>query len=186
MYIPFSIDFRVWTVIVESTKLISAARDELQLVLSFFSHVENRSSVVLAIDTSMAGFLLGSAPPIHAFSCRMAISSVLTLVLIGVSIVFLYFGSAPNLKGGQGSLVYFAEIAKRREAKFIDEFKKQTDAAYADDLLGQVWRNASILSTKFFCLKWAFRFMAFAITPWLVSLAFFASYTSSHASFFRP
>jgi hypothetical protein len=172
--------------IVEDDKLISACKDELQLVLSFFSRVESRSSVVLAIDTGMAAFLAGNAPPMHSFSLWMMIASIGTLVLLGVSIVFLYFGSAPNLKGGEESLVYFAEISKHREHKFIEDFKAQSEVDYANDLLGQAWRNAKILNVKFYCLKWAFRFMAFAITPWLVSLALFASYTGTHTTFFRP
>lgn len=171
---------------VESEKLISACKDELQLVLGFFSRVDSRSSVVLAIDTGMAAFLAGSAPPMHSFSAWMVIASIATILLLGVSIVFLYFGSAPNLKGGEESLVYFAEIAKHREHKFIEDFKAQSEEDYANDLLGQAWRNAKILSIKFHCLKWAFRFMAFAIAPWLVSLALFASFTGTHTTFFRP
>ena len=108
------------------------------------------------------------------------------MILLGVSIVFLYFGSAPDLKGGEESLVYFAEIAKHREHKFVENFKAQSERDYANDLLGQAWRNAKILSIKFHCLKWAFRFMAFAIAPWLISLSLFASYTGTHTTFFRP
>jgi Family of unknown function (DUF5706) len=171
--------------IVESEKLISACKDQLQLVLSFFSRVESRSSVVLAIDTGMAAFLAGSAPPMHSLSLWMMVASITTMISLGVSVLFLYFGSAPNLKGGEESRVYFAEIAKHREHKFIEDFKAQSEEEYANDLLGQAWRNAKILSIKFHCLKWAFRFMAFAITPWLVSLALFAAFAGTHTTFFR-
>jgi hypothetical protein len=170
----------------ENERLTSAARDELNLVLSFFSRVESRSSVVLAIDTGMGAFLVGSAPPLHSFCKWMAIASGATLLLLGVSVVFLYFGSAPNLKGGEGSLVYFGEISKSREQKFVDDFAAQSEATYARDLLAQTWRNAKILGIKFHCLKWAFRFMAFAIIPWLVSLALFASYGGTHTTMLKP
>jgi hypothetical protein len=116
----------------------------------------------------------------------MAISSVATLALLGVSIGFLYHGSAPDLKGGEGSLVYFGQISKHREHKFIESFSAQSEKEYADDLLGQAWRNAKIVGIKFFCLKWAFRFMAFAIAPWVGSLLLFASYTGTHTSLFKP
>jgi hypothetical protein len=172
--------------IVESDKLISAAQNELQLVLGFFSRVESRSSVVLAIDTGMAAFLIGSAPPLHSLDRWMAIGSGATIVLLGMSIIFLYFGSAPNLKGGEGSLVYFGEISRLREHKFIEDFAKQSEETYAKDLLAQAWRNARILGIKFHCLKWAFRFMAFAIAPWLVSLALFASYSGTHTTLLKP
>jgi hypothetical protein len=168
---------------VESDKLISAAKDELQLILSFFSRAESRSSVVLAIDTGMAGFLVSRAPALQSFSCWMTIASILTLILLAVSIAFLYFGNAPNLKGGEGSLIYFGEISNLREHKFIEAFKAQSELDYTNDLLGQSWRNAKILGIKFLCLKWAFRFMAVAIIPWLVSLALFAS---RHTTLIKP
>jgi hypothetical protein len=171
---------------VESEKLISACKDELQLVLGFFSRVESRSSVVLAIDTGMAGFLLSSAPPIRSFSTWMAITGCVTVGLLGMSIAMLYRGGFPNLSGGEGSLVYFREIAKRTENKFIEEFREQSEKDYSSDLLGQVWRNSKILTVKFDCLKYAFLFMALAIVPWIASLAMFASYNVSHTSLFRP
>ena len=175
-----------WLEIVETERLINAARDELNLVLSFFSRVESRSSVVLAIDTGMAGFLVASAPPLHAFYKWMWITSVTTMVLLAASVIFLYFGSAPDLKGGEGSLVYFGEISKLREHAFIESFRGQSERDYTNDLLAQAWRNAKIVGVKFLCLKWAFRFMAFAIVPWVVSLALFASYSGTHTTLLKP
>jgi len=170
---------------VDTEKLLVAAKDELNLVLGFFPRVESRSSVVLAIDTGMAGFLAASAPALHSFSFWMAVTGIATLVLLSVSIGFLYAGSAPNLKGGEGSFVYFGEISIHREHKFIESFCEQTEKAYANDLLGQAWRNANILGVKFHCLKWAFRFMAIAIPPWLVTLFLFAN-SGTHSTLLKP
>jgi hypothetical protein len=173
------------TLLVDNDKLIAAAKDELNLVLSFFSRVEARSSVVLAIDTGMGAFLLGSAPPLHSFSIWMWITGGVTIACLGVSVGFLYWGSSPQLKGGEESLVYFGEIAKRTEHKFIEDFSAQSEKHYANDLLAQAWRNSRILGVKFLCLKWAFRFMAFSILPWLVSLALFASYSGTHSTLLK-
>ena len=107
------------------------------------------------------------------------------MILLGISILFLYFGSAPNLKGGEGSLVYFGEISKLREHKFVEDFKAQSETDLANDLLAQAWRNAKIVGIKFYCLKWAFRSMAFAIVPWLTCLAFFASSSGAHTTFIK-
>jgi hypothetical protein len=171
---------------VDNDKLITAAKDELNLVLSFFPRVESRSSVVLAIDTGMGAFLVGSAPPLHLFCLWMWITGGLTIACLAVSVGFLSWGSSPQLKGGEGSLVYFGEISKRTEYKLIEEFSAQSEKHYANELLSQAWRNANILGVKFFCLKWAFRFMAFSILPWLVRLALFASYSGMHSTLFRP
>jgi hypothetical protein len=160
-------------------KAVQAAKDQLNLVLSFFSRVESKSSVLLAINTGMAGFLAANAPPLRELSKWMVIAGTATLLLLAASIVMLYRGAFPRLKGGQGSLVYFREIAGRTEHKFVEEFKAQSDEHYANELLAQAWRNAEILRTKFDCLKHAFTLMALAILPWLVTVALFAARQNS-------
>src|SRR5882762_8620244 len=124
----------------DSDHLIAASKDELNLVLGFFPRVESRFSVILAIDTGMVGFLAASAPALNMFSNWMWIAGGGAVFLVAVSIGNLYRGSFPDLKGGESSLVYFREIAKRREQQFVDEFSKQTKEEYSKDLLCQAWR----------------------------------------------
>jgi hypothetical protein len=74
-----------------------------------------------------------------------ALVALLALALIALSLVFLYQASFPRLVGGRSSLLYFREIAKRKEAAFIDEFSEQSEEAFLKDVLAQVWRNSQIL-----------------------------------------
>jgi hypothetical protein len=157
--------------------LPSVAKDQLGLVLSFFSRVDSKASVVLAVDTGMAGYLAGRLPSLKAVPCWQSLIPLVAFVLIGISFWNLYKGAFPNLKGGNQSLVYFRAIATRTEAKFIDDFSAQSEGEYAKDVLGQVWRNSEILVEKFNHLKRAFVFMALAVLPWVVSLAILASRT---------
>lgn len=167
--------------------LIAACKDELQLVLGFFARVESKSSVVLAIDTGMMGFLAANAPPFSCVSRWMWLSGCPAVLLLAASIIMLYRGSFPSLSGGQASLIYFREIAKRTEHKFVEEFSAQTEKQHANDLLGQVWRNSQILSAKFDFLKWAFALMAVAIPFWIITLALFAARNArDHSTLFRP
>jgi len=161
-------------------KAIHASREQLNLVLSFFPRVESKLSVVLAVDTSMLGFLAAKAPRWQEFSRCMAVTAILTLVLLGASIVTLYRGAFPELSGGHGSLIYFREIANRTEHRFVEEFKAQSDEQYSNDLLGQAWRNSEILRAKFDCLKHAFTLMALAILPWLITVVLFATRPAAH------
>jgi hypothetical protein len=55
------------------------------------------------------------------------IAPLLAFGFIGHSLWNLYNGAFPNLKSGNSSLIYFTEIAKRTEAKFIDEFTAQSE-----------------------------------------------------------
>jgi len=86
----------------------------------------------------------------------MAIAPAFTTVLIAVSYLFLYKGGFPDVKGGNASLIYFSEICKRTESKFINEYCEATQEALRSDVLGQVWRNSEILTEKYRCLKVAF------------------------------
>lgn len=156
--------------------IYSASKDQLNLVLSFFSRVDSKLSVVLAMDTGMLAVLGAYAPPLKSLSSPMLIVAGSAVALLGVSIVFLYRGAFPSLKGGNSSLVYFREIAKRTEQEFIEQFKDQNDEQHVNDLLAQVWRNSEILKAKFDALKAAFTFLALAFIPWVAALALFAAY----------
>ena len=159
----------------ETEDLLGASKDQLNLILSFFARVESKLSVLLAINTGMLAFLASNAPPLKEFSCWMEISATATLLLLAGSIAVLYRGAFPHLAGGEESLVYFRRIASRTEHKFIEEFKSQSAEQYSDDLLAQAWRNSVILQAKFDALKQSFILTAFAIIPWVVSLALFAA-----------
>ncbi len=147
-----------------------AAKDVLALVLSFFSRVDAKASVVLAVDTGMLGYLAAHLSPLNSMRWWDIPAPTLTLMLLAFSYWHLYRGAFPNLAGGDRSLVYFREIAKRTENKFIDEFLTQQESDYAKDLLGQAWRNSVILRDKFDHLKLSFAFLAAAVFPWAITL----------------
>jgi hypothetical protein len=150
------------------------ARDQLTLVLSFFPRVDGKLSTLLAIDTGMLAALSASVPSFSKVSSWMAISPIIAAALIVTSYIYLYKGAFPNVKGGQGSVIYIAEIAKRTETRFIEEYCKHTPESLRRDVLGQVWRNSEILTAKYHCLKVSFVCTALSAIPWALSLAIFA------------
>ncbi|WMY09620.1 Pycsar system effector family protein [Paraburkholderia phenoliruptrix] len=153
---------------------LKAARDQLNLVLSFFSRVDTKLSVVLGANVGMLGVLftrvtaVGTAtfPPYVLWGLI-----VLFVMLLGFSSYHLYRGSFPNLAGGAGSLVFFREIATRGEQDFIAAFSRLSSTALTEDLLSQSWRNSVILTQKFASLRRAYVWSAFAIVPWALALA---------------
>lgn len=158
----------------EQKTLLSAAHDELGLVLSFFSRVDAKASVILAVNTGMVGYLSAHLPSLESMRWWEFLAPACTIVLLASSFWYLYKGAFPQTKGGHGSLVYFREVAGRTETKFIDEFMSQQEAGYTKDLLGQAWRNSEILRQKFEDVKYAFILMAIAVLPWTISLSDFA------------
>ena len=153
---------------------LTTAKDQLDLVLGFFGRVETKLSVVFGTDVAMIGFLATRFPQIRTIQAAAWIAAGLFLTLIGLSLWKLYQGSFPQLAGGSQSLVYFREIAKRTEVQFVAEFSGATPESLAKDLLGQVWRNAQILSEKFDYLVWAYRLMALSVIPWAIAIVVFA------------
>jgi hypothetical protein len=47
------------------------------------------------------------------------------------------------------------EIAKRTESAYVKETRAVNEEQFADDVLGQVWRNSEILAAKFDGVKHA-------------------------------
>jgi hypothetical protein len=150
------------------------ARDQLNLILSFFPRVDAKLSAVLALDTGMLAALSSSLPAFGKMTVWMAVATALATGSLIVSYVYLYRGGFPDVKGGHASVIYFKEIAKSTEVKFIAEYCQQTSESLRQDVLGQVWRNSEILTEKFRCLKLAFICMAIGALPWALSLAIFA------------
>jgi hypothetical protein len=150
--------------------LLESSNKQLDRVLGFFPRVDAKASVVLAVDTGMVAFLAAKMPPLRILIWPDIAIAAAAFLLLGASFWHLYKGAFPKLEGGAESLVYFREIAKRREAPFIEAFSKQTPADHARDLLGQTWRNAQILTTKYDQVRLAFIFLALAVPAWVASL----------------
>lgn len=87
-----------------------------------------------------------------------------------ISLYFLYRGSFPDLKGGEGSLVFFREIVQQREMRFVERYLSTADEVLAKDILSQVWRNSVILHTKFKLLKNSYKVLIGSVVPWIVAL----------------
>lgn len=157
----------------ENKRLSEIAETQLDRVLAFFSRADAKGSVLLAVDTGMLAILASNYPLSGSFD-RMLLITLIPVLLIGISLWHLYMGAFPSLKGGHDSLIYFREIAKRTESRFIEQFTTQSEEAYLNDLLSQIWRNSEILKEKFNHISSAFNWMALAILPWLGSLVLLA------------
>jgi hypothetical protein len=165
----------------DQKNLSEAAPAQLDRVLAFFPRADAKGSVLLAVDTGMLAVLASSLPPSSSFDWWMLVA-LLPLVFIGGSLWHLHKAAFPSLAGGHDSLIYFREIAKRTESKFIDDFTAQSEQAYVKDILGQVWRNSEILKQKFNHISAAFNWMAFAILPWAGTLVMLAIHYPARTS----
>jgi Pycsar effector protein len=158
----------------DSASRRAAAKDLLELILEFFPRVEAKLSLILGVDSALLGLIAVNAPAVRHLEWYMVFATVPAL-LICASLLQVYWGSFPNLEGGNKSLVYFREIARQTEPNFMADFRRLTDEELAQEMLSQAWRNACILRDKFDHLKTAFQITAWALVPWAISIAMFAS-----------
>lgn len=147
-----------------------AAKSQLDLVLSFFPRVDAKGNFLFALDTGLLALLAVNFRQDDFRVWFLAAPAICALLVVGTSLYFVYRSTFPALKGGANSLIYFREIARRTEARFIDEFTAQSDDAHTRDLLGQVWRNSEILKIKYDAIKIAFILSALALIPWIIFL----------------
>ncbi len=149
---------------------LDSARDQLNRTLTFFPRVDAKASVILGVDTGLLAVLATRVFPYTDLRWEWIPIGV-TLVALAISLWHLFKEAFPVLKGGEGSVLYFREIAGQTEAKYMEAWKGLSEEQYLNELLGQVWRNSEILKQKFNHMRWAFYSLAFAIVPWVVSLA---------------
>lgn len=162
---------------------VKEAREQLNLILGFFPRIDAKFPIVLGLDVGMLGVLAAKVPgdltTVNPVAWWLAGAFCVALVF---SLVQLFRGSFPNVKGGQESIVFFGHISKMREQKFIDDFGAMTPETLATELLGQAWRNAAILSDKISALRWSYLFMVVAAIPWALSLAELAKAGAAQAA----
>ena len=150
---------------------LKAAWGQLNLVLSFFSRIDTKLSVILGLDLGMLAMLSTLMPSVAQLSWLEGGLVAACLAPLGLSFYHMYKGSFPDTQGGSTSLVYFGRIAKMKESEFLTALRSRTCSQLCDDVLEQTWRNACILNNKFASLKRAYQMMLIAVLPWLGAIA---------------
>ena len=149
---------------------VSAAWQQLNLVLGFFPRVDTKLSVVLGINLGMLA-MLATRIPREDLTPLIAVMGVAFFAPLTTSLWHVWWGYFPDLRGGTGSRIYFRAISKLSES----EFRKACAARSLDDLEGdileQCWRNSKILDGKFDSLRYAYLAALITLAPWMALIA---------------
>lgn len=152
---------------VSDRERLSAAWNQLNLVLGFFPRIDTRLSAVLALDLGMLALVGSRWPSTSGVSWEiMGIAFAFALPL-SVSFYHLWNAIVPDRRGGTDSVVFFRSIASMRESEFRGRFMDLSSSELARDLLEQAWRNSTVLECKFKSLRIACIAMAAAVLPWV-------------------
>lgn len=152
---------------------IQVAEKNLDRLLEWINRFDNKSTIILGIDTGMLGYLGSSAPSVQTWTISIILLVILAVGALLLSLLYVYFGIYPRTKGPQDSLIYFGSIVKKSVDEYKQAFSGQNDDGYLTDLLEQCHRNSEILDQKFDCLKKAYRLLLISVLPWALALYFF-------------
>lgn len=148
---------------------LEAAERRLDRLLDWVGRSDTKFSLVLGVDAGMLGFLATSAPP-GAVPVTTIVVATLAAALLVASLIFVYRGTYPRIKGPGGSLIHFGSVAGEGLGDFKARFRACDASGHLDDVLGQVHRNAEILDRKFAELQRAYRCLLAAMIPWAIAL----------------
>jgi hypothetical protein len=128
----------------DTKRRLEIASGQLDRVLGFFARVEAKASFVFAVDSTVLGLVAVNIQFGDLSNWLIVTPAAVCILLVGASLFYVYRCSFPSLTGGTNSLIYFREIAKRREAEFIEQFVPAFCAGIACfRSVGPPWRRPS-------------------------------------------
>lgn len=150
---------------------VSAAWQQLHLVLGFFPRVDTKLSVVLGINLGLLAMLATRIPRAEAITPLIAALGVAFFASLTISFWHVWWGYFPDLRGGTGSLIYFRAISKKSESEFRKACARRSIDDLEGDILDQCWRNSKILDAKFASLRYAYLAALITLGPWMALIA---------------
>ena len=149
---------------------LEVAERQLALVQSFIPRIDGKVSALFAICSAQLAVAALNLSANDLPKWYVTVPLAVFLVTLCITYFNLYRCAYPHLEGGHASLVYFGEIAKRRESDYISQYINISNADLLNDVAGQIWRNSEIASCKFKYLKIATQFAMISLAPWIVLL----------------
>lgn len=102
-------------------KEITSSEAQLDRVLGFFPRVEARINWLFGVNTLVlaVGALNMSVSDLKLW--YVTIPGTAAALALAMSYVFLFRANFPDVRGGAGSLIFFAEIQKHTETGYLDQ-----------------------------------------------------------------
>jgi hypothetical protein len=149
---------------------VEMASRQLDRTLSFFPRIDTKVTALFAVGSAELAITFLNVTYRDFQNWFVAVPATAVVILLGLVFYWLYKCNYPHIEGGQGSLIYFREVAARTEAAYLNEFGALDEDSLFSDLAAQTWRNSQILSLKFDFLKRASIALAWSMLPFAGAL----------------
>lgn len=156
-------------------KEIATIESQLDRILGFFPRVEARINGLFGVNTLILAVCALNISVDDLKLWYVTVPGTVAVLALIMSYVFLFRANFPDVRGGAGSLIYFAEIQKRTELRYLDEVLSCTVDNLRKDMIGQIWRNSQILCDKYIFVRKAIISTTVALVPLFIFLAATAS-----------
>ncbi|PHQ64400.1 MAG: hypothetical protein COC10_01035 [Sphingobium sp.] len=149
---------------------LEVAERQLALVQNFMPRLDSKVTALFAIVSAQLAVAALNLTAADLPKWYVTVPLAVFLAMVAWTYFNLYRCAFPHLEGGQASLVYFAEISKRRESDFVHQYMSVSVTDLTNDICGQIWRNSEIVSCKFKYLKAATQWAMGSLLPWAIVL----------------
>lgn len=147
---------------------ISQAESNLQRKLEWIGRHDNRVIITTGVVIAMLGVLSSASANIKTWGCFEYLLFGVTLLLLLISLILLYYSQYPKTISPNSSLIFFKTISELDYNTFKTQTKSRTKEEYLDDLLFQTHRNSQILNKKFINLRVSMILLGCSLIPWLI------------------
>jgi hypothetical protein len=146
---------------------LSYAQWVLDRNLHWIGAAEVKTGVIVALNTAMLGGLAAafSSDPQRSVAANLLAYSSAALLLIALFCAAM--SVLPRTEGPATSFVFFGKIAKSSRSDYVDSFMRADKAAFLDDCLAQIHRNAEVACDKFRWVRNAMLWSFVAVLPWM-------------------
>lgn len=151
-------------------KDIDVIQRQLDRVLGFFPRVEARINGLFGVNMLIFAIAAVNLSSGDLRLWYVTVPGILLIVGLLVSNYHLFHANFPDDNGGEESLVFFRRVQERTEVNYVAEFLDCSEEKFRNDLLGQVWRNATILCVKYTQVKRAIVATAVSTFPFGIFL----------------
>jgi hypothetical protein len=142
----------------------------LDRLLALVGAADQKTGLILAIDTGMLGVLAALAPSAQAWTIFSAIVASIAVLTLLTSVICLAMATFPRTRDPKGSLIYFGGIVTHTEADYVKKISSISNSEYLEDLARQCYRNAEIAQTKYTFVRTAMLSLFVSVVPWLIAV----------------